>query len=582
MSYKHTIMLLACLIATGCGAEQRAVPEISRSLTSPDEAKGIRINLTETALKTQDDFDRFETQVLSKVEAEEAISIYDAMTDKERAGTARTDVLLLARQVLFYFERVSPNGKNKEAGSLFQRGLALKEQLSKNHADHPHTLFTEGYIRFKLYQLYGQSYRIEALRSGGKDLGRESVVQLKRLWNALLEKSPTYDGPRDFDADKIREVLKRLEMVLKTPENIVSPLEPAPANSPNLTVARESLWSMEHKPRQTQSICKDYLKAITGQEGIARPASYVEAEMGLRCGIRVGSRELAILGLSGLIARGTTLDICKQLQTIRCQSQSKDCKRFEEALAKSGESSQEMCTTGTLLTSRILELKPFARISNMVEVQTIIKRIEALMGAKGNAEAATDPKSSAAKVAENPGVIDFNEGAIRFRGEMNPNDTHVAFAMSSRSSELAPLTLPAQHLAKKFRETMTNRANHPTLAELVASLLGAEALVSLTPIESDGVKGLLLKAGPLRGNAAKEKMDSAFFYVERGGTLQGRAFSYVHHTGPHTDRHEWMKPVFAAASQPAEPTPDDSQPAKATEPLKKGLMVPANPNPPTP
>jgi hypothetical protein len=581
VSFKHTIMILACLIAAGCGAEQRAVPEISRSLSSPNEAKGIRINLTEAALNTQDDFDRFETQVLSKVEAEEAISIYDAMADKERAGTARTDVLLLSRQVLFYFERVSPNGKNKEAGSLFQRGLALKERLSKKHSDHPHTLFTEGYIRYKLYQLYGQTYRFEALRSGGKDLGRESVVQLKRLWSMLLEKAPAYDGPRDFDADKIREVLKRLEMVLKTPENIVAPLEPAPTNSPNLTVARESLWSMEHKPRQTQSICKDYQKAITGQEGLARPASYVEAEMGLRCGIQLGNRELAILGLSELIARGTKFDICKKLQTIRCQTQSKDCTRFEDALAKIGEARDRMCATSTLLTSRILELKHFSRISNMARIQTIIKRIETLMGPEGAAEAAPGPSPSDPEVQVNTGVIDFSEGAVRFRGDMNPNNTYVAFALSSRSSELDTLRLPAKHLEKNFHEAMTNQNNHQALTDLVASLLGSEVIVSLAPTVSDGVEGLFLKVLHLAGNAAKEKMDSSFFYVERDGRLQGQAFSYVRHTGPHTNRHDWMKPVFAAVTQAA-PTPGASQPTKATDPLKPGPKIPGDPNPPTP
>ena len=565
MSLKRTIVFLLILIHTGCGADKRAVPEIARDLSKPMTQQGVGLDLTEVSLKTHADFDEFESRVLSKMNLKNALELYEALADRNRAGDARHDALLLSRRVLFIFEVANRASENEAQSASIRKGLELKGQLTKDFPNDPHTLYAEGYVLLRLYQIYGTHYRSSSQASGAEDIGKQSARQLKKIWNKLLTIAPEYKGPRNFNADRIRKELDRLAVLSK--EGVVDRVAQSgfrPVNSENLTSARESLWSLENKPQQASSVCRDYQKAITGKDGLALPLSFVEAEIGLTCGLLLGNRELALLGLGQLIVRGAKTDVCKELEAIRCSNNSRACSDMRQILTNSA-IKDDLCKTAAFFSSQALV-------------------------ALGNFQSFKRPTQSPQTES-----LDITENKQRIRRREDPNGAIIALAVSRRIENVDGIA-PTDAIESSLNTVLEHEATRQQCIRLTGSLLGKERAIdsSLRSDTFDTHKGHLFRFKGLGTNNPAQSSNISFFISHHGPPKESKrwvtsAWSVILNEGTEDGMDAWSHPVFPELPQVKTPTEPTTKPLTNDSPATKtendsGKEAPTRPKPlvPTP
>ena len=476
-----------------CGADERAIPEIPRDLSTSKTQQGVRLDLAALELRTHEDFDRFEERVLSKMPAARAIEVYEALADTRRVGEPRADALLLSRRFVFMFRSTGQTSDEAERKSLIERAQSIRSELRKNYPKDPHTLFTEGYFSLQIYQVYGMQARSRANKILGEDIRTQSANELKSAWGELLKIAPDYEGCDGFDATRIRQELDRIEEApVEVKVDRRSEGSTQPVASDNLALARESLWALENKPQQRASTCRDYQKAMTTREGLSLPASFAEADIAFQCGVSLGNRDLAILGLGQLILRGPRTDVCSDLEALRCRNQSRACSVLKETI--------NAMSAGSMQSKR----EDLCIAASILAAQTLVVARSLKIGTVPTQESdESEPKE-----------IDVVENGQRLRRLEKLSGVILGQAIGVRDGDVDgfPRTKRTQRAINEAMMTPETRALWGKIAGL---LLGKEEAVatSFEKAEFDGISGYLLQLQKLPTQLPKRTLDVSFLFT---------------------------------------------------------------------
>lgn len=287
------LVLIAGSACTGCSSDRRSGPTVARDLTTTSSRQPFNVPLAPRVLATQQDFDRFEAELLplslgsrqQLARLQLVDNVYSALAEGAEPGKHAADAILLQRLALVRY-RVG------REGDRFPSMLKVVDQLRPAAPESPHTLFMLGEIRRLMLpsRSDGSFLMSETSLPWGKGLSEE--------WHKLLAVAPDYQGPSGRNAEALRRVLQRLDAAIAQFEaSAAKPASPTVdgagsgiAVAPGVAAAREDLWRFEAADEgQRIGVCRDRAK-----RGIAPGDSALEISADIVCSITLGSVEDAL------------------------------------------------------------------------------------------------------------------------------------------------------------------------------------------------------------------------------------------------------------------------------------------------
>lgn len=582
--------MLLCLTAA-CGGDRRALPQLTRSLSA--RAPGPpELPMTELTFTTQGDFDRFERETLRKLPLAERPKIYEALIAQDRPSLPLEGPLVLQRLVLVYLNAFGAQSLNQEQRRAHQaRGRVLLQELTNRYPGTPDTLFAQAYVRATILRVRGHGFRTDHI--GDASLGTATARELQTLWKKLLRTSPDYDGPKEMDADWVRQQLEELQVLFAPSEVVHHPRAAEPGTPVPLRAkeARETLWELEHKaPREHASICRNYARVPRPTGTLRPPSTRLEAQVSFSCGITLHDDKMALAGL--LWEAPEQGNYCARTEAIACGRAGDRCVSFHEALA-AGSNKEAACWVAVRMASLVTELADahlrgvfrlavatgtFANTQEIGQELASVERPEETLGdatllrLMGRLFPTFDRQAQGAWQAlqrrHNKGetaIISNHRAApgdfgLHLITAISQNHRSIRFHLASRKRAL-PLT--------GLRDlNVPSDATDQRIAGLVGALLGSPPAVTLSREAFDGMSGRLLRVHGLSGATSDETFDVHVFFDTDGGTWVARAVSVERHRGDRSinalaDPQPWLKASFRGLEVAASPVKVETPPVPA-------------------
>lgn len=280
------IVLVSLFVAC---PEPDSPPSAILDLTVAATRPAPRIRLAPVPLATQADFDALEDRLRGRQKPAHLIAALERLAAKADPAAHPEDVLLLMRLAVLYRDHDPGRSKEGEPGRL-KDALALGTRLRDHAPASPHTLFLQGYIPYTF--LGGSSDRQLVL---GPE-SREFATVVREQWRILLLADPRYDGPHDYDHERIARIIADIGRAL---EVLSSEVERPPKGEGVAVVERWEVEVLDTLSRFEASsegdrkvICRDWESG--GARGESDTPSASVLRLDLACATLAGDVAVAV------------------------------------------------------------------------------------------------------------------------------------------------------------------------------------------------------------------------------------------------------------------------------------------------